>query len=69
MRLRGILISLLILLSLIPAWYLTKWMQKVIQPRKSFLQFLLYMVLCFALVFFYTFLLTTVIFKLFPPKR
>lgn len=69
MRLKGILITLIILVSLIPAWHLNKFLQKIIQPRKSFAQLIFYMLVCFALVFFYTFLITVVIFKLFPPQR
>lgn len=60
---------LVIFASLIPAWYLNRWLQKIVQPRRSFGQFMLYMLLCFVLVFAYTFLLTTVIFKLFPPPK
>lgn len=59
-----------ILLSLIPAYYINLWLQKLIQPRRHFGLFLLYVLTCFALVFGYTFLVTALIFKLFPlPKR
>lgn len=68
-KLKGILITLFLFLSLIPAWYINRWLQGVIQPRKSFAQFLLYLLLCFALVFFYTFLVTFIIFKLLPPPH
>jgi len=68
-KLKGILITLLIFLSLIPVWYISRWLQGIIQPRKSFGQFLFYMLLCFALVFVYTFLVTFVILKLLPPPH
>jgi hypothetical protein len=69
-KIKGVLIVLLVMLSLIPAWYINQWLQKIIQPRRHFGLFLLYMLTCFALVFGYTFLVTTLIFKLFPlPKR
>jgi len=69
MKLKGFIIVLLIFLSLLPAWYINKWLQKIIQPRKSFALFLLYMLSVFALVFVYTFLVTYVILKLFPPPN
>jgi hypothetical protein len=69
LRLKGFAIVLLIFLSLLPAYYINQWLQKIIQPRKSFGLFLLYMLACFALVFGYTFLVTMVIFKLFPLSK
>lgn len=69
-KLFKVLVFLFILLSLVPAYYINIWLQRLIQPRRSFVLFLLYMFACFALVFGYTFLVTTVIFKVFPlPKR
>lgn len=60
---------LVIALSLIPAWYINRWLQKIIQPRRSFLQLMLYFIVCLALVFIYTFLVVTLIFKLFPVAK
>jgi hypothetical protein len=69
-KLKAVLIILVILFSLLPAWYLNQWLQKIILPRKSFLRFLFYMFLGFVMAFGYTFLVTLVIFKLFPlPRR
>lgn len=69
LRLKGILVTLVILALLFPAWYLNRWLQKIVQPRRSFAQFLLYMLLCFAMVFVYTFLVTAVVLRLFPASR
>lgn len=69
MKLKGVVIIFFIFLSLIPAWYVNRWLQKIVRPRRSFGQFLLYMLLCFALVFGYTFLITAALFKLFPPPQ
>ena len=41
----------------------------LIQPRRSFLQFLLYMLLSFALIFLYTFLLVMIISAVFPQAK
>jgi hypothetical protein len=66
LKLQRILILIIVLLSLIPVYYINLWMQKVIQPRRSFGRFLLYMLAGMGLVFGYTFLITSLIFKLFP---
>lgn len=60
---------LIIFASLIPAWYLNRWLQKIIQPKKSFVHFLFYMLAVFVFLFVYTFLVTFIIFKLFPPPQ
>jgi hypothetical protein len=63
-------IILFLLLSLLPAYSVNQWLQKVIAPRMSFLRFLVYILTAFALVFAYTFVVVWCIGKLFPlPKR
>jgi len=69
MRLQRLLILLIILASLIPAFYVNHWLQKLIQPRRSFGQLLLYMLACLALVFLYTFLLVWIIGQVFPLAK
>lgn len=59
-------IILFLLLSLLPAYSLNQWLQKKIQPRKSFGRFLLYIFTAFVLVFVYTFVVVWCIGKLFP---
>ena len=66
MRLKPLVILFLILLSLIPIYSINQILQKIIQPRKSFLGLMLYMVTGLALVFVYTFLLVFFIEKFFP---
>ncbi|HYH14125.1 MAG TPA: hypothetical protein VD794_02830 [Flavisolibacter sp.] len=69
MRLQRLLILAFILLSIIPAYYINGWLQKVIQPRRSFGQLLLYILACFAFVFTYTFLLVWIIRQVFPQAK
>jgi hypothetical protein len=66
MKWKAIIIVLIILVSLIPVYYLIKYFQKVIQPRKSFARLMLYLFSGFALVFVYTFLIVLAIKKIFP---
>ena len=64
-----LLVLLLILISLIPVYYINVWLQRLVRPRKSFAQLLLYILTCFALVFVYTFLLVFLILRLFPATK
>ena len=45
-----------ILVVALPAYYFNRFLLRVIQPRKSFGKFLLYMLLGFATAFLYTFI-------------
>lgn len=68
-RLTNLLIVLFILLSLVPAYYANVWLQRFLQPRSAFFRFVLYTLICFALVFVYSFFITLALLKLFPPPR
>jgi hypothetical protein len=65
------LFILVILLASVPVlYYGNRWLQRLVNPRASFLRFLLYLVVGMALVFLYTFLVVLLISNLFPlPKR
>jgi hypothetical protein len=69
MKLQRLLVVLLILLSLIPIAYMNQWLQRVIQPRRSFIQLMLYVLASLILVFVYTFLLVWIITYLFPKAK
>lgn len=68
-RMQRVLVMVFILLSLVPAYYLNAWLQKVIRPRQSFGRFMLYLVVSLALVFAYTFLVVTIISWVFPRVK
>jgi hypothetical protein len=69
LKLQRILILVIILLSLIPAYYVHAWLQRVTQPRRSFGHFLLYLLACLAFVFAYTFVVVAIISRVFPPAK
>jgi hypothetical protein len=69
MKLQRLLVVLLILLSLIPIAYMNQWLQRVIQPRRSFIQLMLYVLASLILVFVYSFLLVWIITYLFPKAK
>gem|GEM_PF-1409653 len=69
MKYQRLLIVLVVLISLVPAYYVNQKLLQLIQPRRSILQLFLYIITCFALVFAYTFLLVIIIAKLFPHTK
>ena len=66
MKTRYLLIFLLILISIVPAYYINGYLQRVIKPRQSLFQLLLYFLSGFVLVFVYTNLIVRIILWLFP---
>ena len=60
-----ILILLFILVLIIPVFYINKWFQNLIVPRKSIGRLLLYFLVILELVFIYTYLLVLIIAHLF----
>ena len=56
----------IIILSMIPAYLLYTYIQRVMRPKESFRQFLLWMFTVLTLIFLYTFLLVLLIGLLFP---
>lgn len=66
MKTRSLLILLLLLVSLIPLYFLQKLLQHSLQPRRSLGRLMLYLLTMLALVFGYTFLLVWLAGKLFP---
>lgn len=68
MNLKGIAVLLIIILSLLPAYYLNRQLLKFIEPRKAPLRFLTYMLSMFAFIFGYTFLIVWLIGQIFPVE-
>jgi len=66
MRSRYLLIFLIVVVSLMPAWLFNRFMQKVIRPRQSFAQLILYMLVMAFFVAGYTFLVVWLITQVFP---
>jgi len=64
-KLKAIAILLIILVSLIPVYWLNKKLQSTIRPKESLARLFLYILSGFALVFIYTFLVVFIVKKLF----
>jgi hypothetical protein len=66
MKLRGLIILLIIVLSLVPLYGLYKYSERVTRPKKSLQRFVLWLLLVMMLVLTYTFLVVFLIKMLFP---
>jgi len=66
MRYKAIVILLIILVSLVPAYLLNKYLQKILNPRKSLGRLIIYLLGGLLLVFVYTLLLVFLIKWIFP---
>jgi hypothetical protein len=65
MKFRSLLIFGIILLSLIPVYYLNRWLQKVIEPRASAGRLFLFFFANFVLVIIYTIVIVGLVVSLF----
>jgi MFS-type transporter involved in bile tolerance (Atg22 family) len=65
MKLRSLLIYLLILLSLIPVWSVSRSLQKILRPRESAGRLFLFFLANFILVIIYTILVVGLVVGLF----
>lgn len=65
MRLRSLLILLIVILALIPAYYFNRWLIKVMRPREHAGRFFLFFIANFVLIIVYTVLVVGVIVRLF----
>jgi RsiW-degrading membrane proteinase PrsW (M82 family) len=66
MKLKALVILFIIIISMIPVYLFNKYLQKKIRPRESFVRLFGYLLLGFALVFIYTFLVVLIIKEIFP---
>ena len=65
---KSIIVLLLIVVFMFTAWWLNKWVQKIIKPRQSFGRLLFYFLVVMISVFILSFLMVLVITKLYPGE-
>jgi hypothetical protein len=68
MKLRSLTILVILLLSLLPAYYISQYLQRTMRPRESAARLFLYLLTNFVLVLVYTMFIVGLIVKLFPVK-
>jgi hypothetical protein len=65
MRLRSLMILLALVLAMIPAFYLNRWLQWVLRPRENAGRFFLFLFANFVLIIVYTVLVVGLAVRLF----
>ena len=65
MRLRALLILVVLILAMVPAYYLNRWLQRVMRPRENAGRFFLFLFANFVLIVVYTVLIVGVVVRLF----
>ena len=68
MKIKALVILGIIIVSLLPAFYISNLLERFIQPRKSFGRLMGYLISVLAFVFVYTFMIVFFIMKLFPAS-
>jgi hypothetical protein len=64
-KLKSIIVIVIILVSLIPLYWVNAYLQRKMKPRQSFGRLFSYLLLALLLIFAYTLLIVTIIRKLF----
>jgi hypothetical protein len=65
MKLRSLLILLMLIGAMVPAFYLNRWLQRVLRPRENAGRFFLFLFANFILIIVYTVLVVGVAVRLF----
>jgi hypothetical protein len=66
MKGRSLLILLILVLALIPVYYLNLWLQRVLRPREGAGRFFLFLFVNFLLIIIYTILMVGIVLRIFP---
>ena len=68
MRVRALLIFFIILLALVPIYYINRALNKVIRPREAAGRFFLFLFANFLLIVVYTLSIVALVVRLFPAR-
>jgi hypothetical protein len=68
MSIRSVVVLSIILLFLFTGFFLSKYFQKIIQPRQSSKRLLIYLLSCLLLIFALSFVMVFIIARLFPDE-
>jgi hypothetical protein len=68
MKLRALLILLVLVVAMLPVYYMNRWMRRVMRPRESAGRLFLFLLANFVLIIVYTMLLVGMIVRIFPTR-
>jgi hypothetical protein len=68
MKLRALLILLVLVVAMVPMYFLNRWLQVVMKPRESVGRLLLFILANFVLIVVYTVLVVGLVIRIFPVR-
>lgn len=68
MKIQSVVVIFIIVVFLFGGFFLSKYFQKIIRPRKSFKRLLVYLLCCLVLIFALSFIMVLIITRLFPNE-
>ena len=68
MKQRSLLILLVLVLAMIPMYYVNRWLQHMMQPRDNAGRFFLFVFVNFVLIIVYVLLVVGLIVRIFPVR-
>ena len=68
MKLRALLILLVLVVAMVPMYFLNRWLQVVMKPRESVGRLFLFILANFVLIVVYTVLVVGLIIRIFPVR-
>jgi hypothetical protein len=68
MKLRALLILLVLVVAMVPMYFLNRWLQVVMKPRESVGRLFLFILANFVLIVVYTVLVVGLVIRIFPVR-
>jgi hypothetical protein len=68
MKVRALLILLVLVATMVPLYYLNRWMKRVIRPRENAGRLFIFLIANFVMIVVYTMLVVGMIVRIFPPR-
>jgi hypothetical protein len=68
MKIRALVILLVLMVAIVPVYYLNRWMTVVMKPRESVGRLFLFILANFVLIVVYTVLVVGLIIRIFPVR-
>ncbi|HET6255624.1 MAG TPA: hypothetical protein VFE32_16225 [Puia sp.] len=68
MKLRSLLILLVLIVAVVPMYYMHRWMKGVMKPKENAGRLFIFMLATFVLIVIYTMLVIGLIVRLFPLR-
>jgi hypothetical protein len=68
MKVRALLILLVLVATMVPLYYLNRWMKRAIRPGEHAGRLFIFLIANFVMIVIYTMLVVGMIVRIFPPR-